>query len=308
MSFQSVLDPAGPQSASIGGLWWFLFAVCAIVFVLVPGFLYQAIRPATGGAQDRRMARAVAGATAATVLILFVFLVASVSTGKTVSTFSSRDQLEIEVTGHQWWWEARYPDPVSSQIVTTANEIHVPVGRPVMFRLTSGDVIHSFWAPNLHGKRDLIPSRVTTITMRADHPGVFRGQCAEFCGYQHAHMGFYIIAERPDQFEAWLRNQRLPAAEPAATDELRGRQVFLNGPCVLCHSVRGTAALGLEGPDLTHIASRRTIAAAALPNTAGYMAGWLVDPQNIKPGTRMPSMHINAGDMQPLLAWLGSLK
>ena len=202
----------------------------------------------------------------------------------------------------------RYLSDDPSQIVTTANEIHIPVGRPVMIRGTSHDVIHSFWVPNLHGKRDLIPSRITTEWIEADRPGRFRGQCAEFCGLQHAHMALWVIAESDDEFARWRERQLQPALPPSDPVKARGRDVFLNHACVFCHTIQGTTAAGQIGPDLTHLASRSTIAAGTLPNTKGNLGGWIVDPQNIKPGNHMATVDLKPEDLQPLLDYLGSLQ
>jgi cytochrome c oxidase subunit 2 len=173
---------------------------------------------------------------------------------------------------------------------------------------TSNDVIHSFWAPNLHGKRDLIPGHLTTTWLQADRPGLFRGQCAEFCGHQHAHMSFVVIAEQPDEFYAWLDAQRMPAPQPAGPDEQHGQQVFLSSTCIMCHTVQGTRANGRVAPDLTHVASRRLIAAGALANTRDNLADWIVDSQRIKPGNKMPPHNLSPGDLQALLSYLESLK
>jgi cytochrome c oxidase subunit 2 len=250
----------------------------------------------------------VGGAASIAVLVLFALLVTSLRTGHALSALGSETPLVIEVVGHQWWWEVNYSSTVPEEAVTTANEIHVPVGRPVVLRTTSHDVIHSFWAPSLHGKKDLIPGRITTTTVRLDRPGVFRGQCAEFCGLQHARMAFLVIAESPAEFRAWLAGQRGSAHPPADRAEARGEDVFLSAPCVLCHTVRGTPAAGRAGPDLTHLASRTTIAAGTLPNTPGNLGGWILDPQHVKPGTTMPPTTLRPADVQPLLAWLGSLR
>jgi len=205
---QSALNPAGPQAARINELWWLMFAVCTAVFIAVLGALLYALRrgrmrPVEAGPETEwRMTVVVGGAVAVTIVILFVLLIASVSTGRSLSSLATGDALQIEVIGHQWWWEVHYTDGLPSQRVTTANEIHIPVGRPVVLHLTSHDVIHSFWAPNLHGKRDLIPGHTTSLTLQADKPGLYRGQCAEFCGYQHAYMAFLMVAEPPEQFAA----------------------------------------------------------------------------------------------------------
>jgi cytochrome c oxidase subunit II len=311
---QSALDPASPQATHIRDLWWLMLGVCSVVLLCVTGFLLYAIwhtrrgDAVTAEAQvERRLTIGVAGATAVTIVILFVLLVASISAGRGLA-LPAADPLTIEVTGHQWWWEVRYVDPVPSQQVTTANEIHIPVGRLVLLKLTSRDVIHSFWAPNLQGKKDLIPGHMTSLSFQADKPGVYRGQCAEFCGYQHAYMAFLIVAEPPDQFAAWLEHQRQPAAQPADGMQQTGQEVFVSVACGLCHTIQGTLAGGKVAPDLTHLSSRRTIAAGTLPNTRGHLAAWIIDPQNIKPGNKMPPNNLNPGDLQALLAYLESLK
>ena len=309
---QSALDPGGPQAGRIAQLWWLLLAVSTVVFIVVVAIMLAAVvrsERADRITSERQMTSVVTGATVITTVILFVLLIASLSTGKALSVFANgKDVVQIEVTGHQWWWEVRYPNSIASQIVTTANEIHIPVGRPVIIKGMAQDVIHSFWVPNLQGKRDLIPSRVTTISIQADRPAIFRGQCAEFCGLQHAHMSFLVIAESASRFSAWLDDQRGPAISPRSEMAVRGEHVFLAAPCVLCHTIRGIDAFGQVAPDLTHLASRQTLAAGTLPNTPGHLAGWIVDPQNIKPGTRMPPVTVSATDMDPLLAYLGSLR
>lgn len=232
---QSALDPAGPQAARISHLWWVMRAICTAVFILVLGALLSAVfhsRRSDSGMADlnviRRMSITIAGAVAATLIVLFILLIASVSTGRGLSSLSTAGALTIEVTGHQWWWEIHYVDPLPSQHVVTANEIHIPVNRPVELKLASQAVIHSFWVPNLHGKRDLIPGHLTTLSLQADRPGVYRGQCAEFCGYQHALMAFMIVAEPADTFSTWLDPQRRPAAPPVDDLQQRGQEVFLS--------------------------------------------------------------------------------
>ena len=220
----------------------------------------------------------------------------------------SKNPISIQVIGHQWWWEVVYPNTDPSQQVTTANEIHIPVGVPVVLNTASRDVIHSFWAPNLQGKRDLIPGYTTALWFEADRPGVFRGQCAEFCGLQHAKMAFYIVAEEPAKFQDWLQHQIAPAPSPDTDQKRRGQQVFESNACVMCHTVRGTLAGSRVGPDLTHVASRISLAAGTLPNNPGNLAAWIVDSQSIKPGNRMPPNMLPASDLQDLLAYLESLK
>ncbi|PWU01055.1 MAG: cytochrome c oxidase subunit II [Terriglobia bacterium] len=258
---------------------------------------------------EAKLRTAVAIATGITVLILFGLTVVSISVGKIVSaSMAPAGSLTIEVTGAQWWWKIRYANDDPSRILQTANEIHIPVGQSIAIRGNSGDVIHSFWVPSLQGKRDLIPGQPTYEWLQADRPGEYRGQCAEFCGLQHAHMAFWVIAEPADRFNAWMDHQLEPAMEPADEQSRRGREVFLKAACVLCHAIRGTGAGAQIGPDLTHFGSRKTIAAGTLVNTKGNLAGWIADPQNIKPGTHMATVPIQPAEMQPLIDYLESLR
>jgi cytochrome c oxidase subunit 2 len=315
----SAIDSAGPQAAHIEDLWWLMFWVCSVVFVAVMVATGIAVTRRRGrGMTDpaetyapetrRRMNRTVGAAVALTVVTLLVLLVSSVSTGRAVASLSAPQAPVIRVTGKQWWWQVEYVDPVPGRSLTTANEIHIPTGKPVLVRLLSSDVIHSFWVPNLHGKRDAIPGHESEIWIQADHPGVYRGQCAEFCGFQHAHMAFEVIADPPEKFAAWYNAQLQPSVLPATAEQQRGRQLVQSLPCALCHNIQGTQAGGRVGPDLTHLASRRTLAAGTLPNTPGNLAGWIVDPQTIKPGNHMPANSLPSQDLQALLAYLGSLK
>ena len=232
----------------------------------------------------------------------------SLAAGKSLNALPVEDALVVEVTGYQWWWKLRYLDPDPTKIVTTANELHVPVGRPVVLRLRAGDVIHSFWVPSLHGKRDLIPGQVNTLTLRADKPGVYRGQCAEFCGHAHAKMGLLVIAESPEEFGRWRDAQLRPAEPPRTAQQKHGRRVFETTSCALCHAVEGTEAGATMGPDLTHLMSRLTLAAGALPNTRGHLAGWITNAQSLKPGARMPNITLPPDDLQAVVAFLETLK
>jgi cytochrome c oxidase subunit 2 len=191
---------------------------------------------------------------------------------------------------------------------TTANELHVPVGRPIAITLRSADVIHSFWVPNIHGKMDLVPGRVNTLWIRVDKPGVYRGQCAEYCGLQHANMALTVVAAAPHEYEQWISAQRQAASDPATPEQTRGRAVVEQGPCALCHTIRGTIAGGRTAPDLTHFATRSTIAAGTVPNTRGYLGGWIADPQHIKPGSRMPSTGLSSEELQAVIAYVESLR
>ncbi len=320
---QSAIDPGGPQAGKIAGLLWLFVSLLTVIFVIVLALaLWTLTRRHRGVEQEpleathlpslqteHKLTRVVAGAVIATVLILFFLLVSSVLTGKGVADLGvSGKGMVIELTGNQWWWQVQYDNPDASRVLVTANEIHIPVGRPVMIMGRSNDVIHSFWVPNLHGKRDLIPSRVTTEWIEASQPGAFRGQCAEFCGLQHAHMALWVIAEPEAKFDAWLNAQIQPSLAPSDAVKQRGQQVFLNNACEFCHSIRGTTAAGQMAPDLTHFGSRRGIAANTLPNTMGNLGGWIVDPQSVKPGNHMATIAVNPADLQPLLEYLESLK
>jgi cytochrome c oxidase subunit 2 len=307
---QSALDPAGPQSGKIAALWWFFFWLLGVIFVLVMVvMLWTLVRREQTGTCEPKLQRTVTTASVATVIILLVLLVASITAGKATADLAKKpNPLTISVTGNQWWWQFRYLNSDPSQVLTTANEIHIPVGRSILLQGQSNDVIHSFWAPNLHGKRDLIPSRVTTEYIEADKPGIYRGQCAEFCGLQHAHMAFYVIAEPAGKFNAWMQAQLQPSLEPANPVLSQGQRAFLNYACVYCHQVRGTPAAGQNGPDLTHFGSRSTIAAGTLPNTPGNLGGWILNPQRIKPGTKMATVAVKPEDLQPMIQYLESLK
>ncbi|HET9793694.1 MAG TPA: cytochrome c oxidase subunit II [Thermoanaerobaculia bacterium] len=314
----SVLGPAGPQAQAIAGLWWLMLAICGTIFLVVLALLLVAIvrrrgeeperRPGAPAAERRRRAAVTVGASA-TAAILVIFLLASISTGRTASPEEDPGgELTIDLYGHQWWWEVRYPAFPPSDSALTANEIHVPVGRMVLLRATSRDVIHSFWAPNVDGKKDLIPGRWTLTRFRVDRPGVFRGQCAEYCGDQHAHMAFLVVAEPEPDFEAWLAAQRASAVESAGAVEDRGRLLFQASSCPICHAIRGTPAAGSLGPDLTHFGGRATIGAATLANDPAHLAGWVLDPQKIKPGAAMPPNALSGPDAAALAAYLESLR
>ena len=309
--FQSALHPAGPQAASISHLWWLMFWTCSVIYVVVIGALFAALRNSRRGrppSDDRALRRSVMAASGLTVVILFALLFASVATGRAVASLGAAEALVIDVTGNQWWWDVTYENPTPSLRAKTANELHIPVGRQIRIQLKSNDVIHSFWVPNLHGKMDLIPGRQNVIWLQADRPGVFRGQCAEFCGLQHAKMAFTVVAESSDDFERWLAAQRQPAPPPSTPDQQHGLQIVERGPCAMCHTVAGTAAGGRTAPDLTHVATRSTIAAGTAPNTTGYLAGWIAGPQHLKPGAKMPSTGLSADELQAVLAYLETLR
>jgi cytochrome c oxidase subunit 2 len=311
----SALNPSSPVTRLIDRLWDAMYFVSIVVFVLVVlALLWAAFRrrgaepPRSDPPRERSLTTAVGLATAVTVLILFGFLIYDVAVGRQVTRGFGKEALQIRVVGHQWWWEVQYRDSIPNNWATTANEIHIPAGRPVVLELLSTDVIHSFWPPTIAQKRDLIPGKDNSLWIQADTPGVYRGQCAEYCGNQHAKMGFLVVAQRPDSFAVWLARQRDTALTPTTALTQRGQEVFLSSSCVMCHAIAGTPAGSRIGPDLTHLASRQTIAAGTLPNTRGNLAGWIVNPQSIKPGTRMPPNQLKPDDLQALLAYLESLK
>ena len=314
---QSMFNPQGPPARSIANLGSMLMALtiaiwAVVMLVLAVALLRRRQDSDQSPATTRRLSRNVAVASAATVVVLVALAVMTFVADRGLNSPSGRGAITVDVIGHQWWWEFQYRGASPDRFVTSPNELHIPVGVPVVLRATSRDVIHSFWVPNLHGKRDLIPGEVTSTWIQADRPGVYRGQCAEFCGHQHARMAFLVVAEPAAQFQQWIDGQRQPAAEPAAGasgDQLRrGRDVFLQNPCVTCHTIRGTEAGARLGPALTHVGSRMTLAAGTLPNTPGHMAKWITNAQAFKPGVRMPPIALNATEVEPLLAYLRSLR
>jgi cytochrome c oxidase subunit 2 len=316
----SVLDAMGPQAAHIVDLWHIFVVTCAVVFGLILAALLVVLWRTPRGiglepadttmvnVPEPRPRRSVAWAVAVSTVLLVLLVVASVFTDRALAALSLKDAVNLEVTAHQWWWTARYVNGPPADTFETANEVHVPVGRPVVVKLNSDDVIHSLWLPNLDGKRDLIPGHTSLIQFRADKPGIYRGQCAEFCGYQHALMGLLVIADPPEQYEAWLQAQRKPATPPTGTQALRGKAVFESVSCAMCHTVQGTLAQGKHAPDLTHLASRQTLAAGTLRNTPQDLASWISDPQKHKPGTNMPATPLSPQDLQAVVSYLGTLQ
>jgi cytochrome c oxidase subunit 2 len=321
----SMTQSMGRQAGIIEREWWIFFWIIVVVFVLTMVSLAWALmkkkdrpldEPAAANQglvytphEQRRLTLAVGSAVGVTVVILFFLLFVSVSTGKTIRRFQSKNAITIELTGRQWWWQANYSDPEASQSFQTANEIHIPVGEPVVILTRSADVIHSFWVPNITGKRDLIPGYQTALWIQADKPGRFRGQCAEFCGHQHAHMGIYVVADEKAEFEKWKQAQIQPAAMPSpGSEQDKGMQKFLAAPCVMCHTVRGTTAGGAVGPDLTHVAGRETIAAGTLMRNHVNLSQWVRNAQVFKPGARMPAMEMSDQDLDAIITYLESLK
>jgi cytochrome c oxidase subunit 2 len=304
---QSVLHPAGVDAAIIGQFAWVMFGAGALIFVAVMALLAIGLR---GAPRRVRPLRWIAGAGVAfPVLVLSALLGWSTWQSARLTAQSSQQQLAIAVTAKMWWWEVRYRDKGSGREIVTANEIHIPTGQPVYLGLTTTDVIHSLWVPALGGKKDMVPGHVTGLTLHARKSGVYRGQCAEYCGEQHARMALQVVAQSPAQFDAWLAGQLAPAA-PASTATLeRGRQAFIEQRCVACHTIRGVGGQSRAGPDLTHVGSRLRIAAGTLANHRASLADWIANPQGIKPGARMPAaVDIDAATLDALATYLEHLK
>jgi cytochrome c oxidase subunit II len=319
---RNVLDAAGSHARYTSDLYWTMAITLTVVLALIMSVVvWSLVRRRTPGrtgeasigatllpAEERTMKTVVAAWTAVTALILVAFLVVSFRVEGAIEALNERPAAKIKVTGRQWWWKVEYSDPIAANTVTTANEIHIPVGRSVHVQLMSDDVIHSFWVPSLAGKMDLIPGRHGEIWLRAERAGEYAGQCAEFCGAQHAHMQFVVVAEEQADFDRWLAAQRAPAPEPTGERERRGQQHFMTGPCTMCHTIAGTPAGGRSGPDLTHFASRRRLGAGSFPNTPGHLARWVADAPSMKPGTNMPRVTLDEPQLGELVAYLESLR
>ncbi len=312
----SVLAPAGPIAQAITEMAWVLIVGSGAVFALVMAALVWALRhrrQALSAGADRAAARwwIVGAGFVLPMVVLSALLVYTVWRTHELTPARSAQEPIVSVTAHLWWWEVRYRDPARGVDVVLANEIHLPVGRAVTLGLTSADVIHSFWVPALAGKVDMLPGRVHPLRVQADRPGVYRGQCAEFCGEQHARMALHVVAQTPEAFERWLQAQSRPAQAPREPLAQRGAQVFAEQRCAACHTVRG---LGLGpvstiGPDLTHVGSRLHLAAGTLPMSADSLRAWIAHPQVVKPGARMPSYErLDDASLGALAAFLEQLE
>ncbi len=317
-SIPSTLAPRGPAAAHIAGLFWLTVIACTAVFLLVLVMLLIPIIRAWRTQGDEpplpipidadlrsprpvREGRWIGGLGAAMpVTVLTVIFLATLVTLRASNPPESASRLTIEVTGHQWWWEIRYP----GRGVVTANELHIPVGRPARIELRGVDVIHSFWIPQLNGKTDLVPGQSNATWIQADSAGHYLGECAEYCGPQHAHMDFEVVAEDSAAFDRWIATQRAPVTAVSGD----GPRLFLDHGCASCHTIRGTSAAGQVGPDLTHVASRLTLAGGVLPNGEGDIGGWIANPGRVKPGTLMPTIPMPGADLRVLAAWLSSLR
>jgi cytochrome c oxidase subunit 2 len=311
---QSALEPRSRASSDIATLWWWMFVIACVVFAGALGLLGIAwLRRRRVGLPvvDEERPRLnlglviVFGIGIPLVVNVTLFVIANFVVIKdTEAPAAASTPMTIEVTGRQWFWDVRYPNGG----VVTANEIHIPARTRVNVVATTSDVIHSFWVPQLNRKIDMIPGRRNRVLLYADEPGRYRGQCAEFCGLQHAHMAMYVYAQEPADFQRWLREQAAPARAPTTAAARDGERAFTDDGCADCHTIRGTSANGDVGPDLTHVGSRTTIAALTLPNDAHDLANWLRDPQHVKPGNRMPDLNLPPRAVDALVAYLRGLK
>lgn len=306
---QSVLAPAGAAAAQITSLSWVLIAGAALIFTAVMLLLALAIRGRHHARPVRERVWVLGAGVVFPLVVLTALLAWSMARTPAWMERPPPGALIVGVTAHMWWWEVRYRDPASGQEVVLANELHLPAGKPVWLGLSSPDVIHSFWVPALGGKMDMVPGRVDQLMVQVDRPGNWRGQCAEYCGEQHARMALHVVAHAPADFDAWLAAQARPASVPDSALLERGKAAFLAQRCNACHTVRGVAEEGKLGPDLTHVGSRLYLGAGTLPNQSGAMAHWVAHTQDVKPGARMPSSNdMDADTLAALAAWLEHLK
>jgi cytochrome c oxidase subunit 2 len=308
------LVTAGPHADPAKALTWGLGVLSvAVTLIFTVAVIWPVVARRVRAASSGDIAPAAGGrgmwwiyaGLPLTVATLIVALVWTMQVMAAIDAPASAPRVSIDVTGRQWWWEVRYPATGGAKPVVTANEIHIPAGEPVLVRLWGGDVIHSFWVPALAGKTDTIPGRVNLTWLQADRPGTYRGQCTEYCGLQHAHMAFAIVADPPTVFARWRAAQALPASAPQGV-AASGAQVFM-AHCSSCHAIAGTAARGVKGPDLTHLMSRSTIAAGLLDNNVATLSGWVTNPQALKPGALMPPTWLSGPQLHAVVAYLETL-
>ncbi|NIJ33384.1 cytochrome c oxidase subunit II [Sphingomonas oligoaromativorans] len=313
-----LFSSAGRRADVTLPLTWFMLIVSVVVCLVVAGLLLGSLRGAKGGGAAETAAEPVrrdhAGGLrwitiglAISSVPLLISLIWTMAALAQVAGPPRRPEMTIDVTAHQWWWEADYHGTEPADSFVTANEIHIPVGVPVEIRLRGGDVIHSFWVPQLAGKTDTIPGQQNIAWLEARRPGIFRGQCAEYCGAEHAKMGFEVVAQPMAEFQRWRQDQLQPAPPPATQAQRQGYALTM-ARCGLCHAIRGTSATARGGPDLTHLMSRRLIAAAMLPNNPGALGGWIQDPQGVKPGALMPAQHLSGEQLTDVIAYLETLQ
>ncbi|WP_082584509.1 cytochrome c oxidase subunit II [Noviherbaspirillum sp. Root189] len=306
---QSAMTPKGGQAAQIAEIGTVLFIGGGMIFLGVMLLLYIALfGPARMRNYIGRRTLMIGGGIVFPIAVLSMLLVYTFMAAAGMVRADEAPAARIEITGELWWWRVRYLDPQGKVIVETANDVRIPAGQSVEFLVRSDNVIHSFWVPNLAGKMDTIPGHVNRLRIQADQPGIFRGQCAEYCGVQHANMALHVIALPPRDYASWLAAQTQPAREPVEASLQAGKQYFMHA-CAQCHTIRGTQAAGKLGPDLTHVGSRYSIAAGTLPNNVGAFAGWIAGSQHIKPGNQMPSFNDLSGEgLRYVAQYMDSLK
>jgi cytochrome c oxidase subunit 2 len=314
---QNALNPHSHQSADIANLFWVMMAVSFGGLALITGLLVLAWlrrgRRGIGsdlddphpGEKPGWFVVVGMGVVFPLMVIVALFIVGNWAiVNVTQAPAASTTAMTVDAIGHQWYWEFRYPGTKA----VTADEMHIPVDTRINLVATTADIIHSFWVPALNRKIDTIPGQANRILIYADRAGIYRGQCAEYCGLQHANMSMLVFAQPKAQFEAWLQNQTAPARQPATALQRQGERVFLDGACSSCHTIRGTSASGYVGPDLTHLASRTMLAGLTIPNSRNDLARWITDSQHIKPGNEMPDLRLTGAQLRALLAYLESLR
>jgi cytochrome c oxidase subunit 2 len=313
---QSIISSRSPQAHNITLLWWWMLAAAVIVFLGAVAMLALAWfkrgvagLPFVGERESLTEGLVlVFGIAIPIVVLVALFGVSDVYLIKQTAPPAPRTTaLTIDVIGHQWWWEVRYGRAGSPSYAVTANEIHIPVNTRVNVVATTADVIHSFWVPALNRKIDMIPGRQNRVLLYASSPGTYRGQCSQFCGFQHANMSFYVFAQQRAAYQTWLAGVQAQPASPSSGGAAAGKKLFMSSQCSSCHRIAGTAAQGTVGPDLTHVAGRTTLASLTIPNTPKQLAAWIRNPQAIKPGTRMPDLGLSPGDVSQLVAYLETL-
>jgi len=307
-SLSGTLAPRGTDARIAADIWWFMLALGGVIFVgWLALFVVAMVRRPKGEvdeSHERRLHRRFivgGGIVLPSIVFASLFVIDLLGIAAMQQT---DDEVVVDATGYQFWWEFAYVQPD----LVTANELYIPTGTDVQVRLHTADVIHSFWVPQLSGKRDMIPGRTNALTLHATEPGRYLGECAEFCGVQHANMRFEVVAVPPAEYQQWLDDMLEPAAEPRTASQQRGYDTFMSSSCAACHAIRGTPADGQLGPALTHFASRRWLGSGAAPNDRGHLGGWVVNPQSIKPGSTMPPVEIAAEDLPALLDYLESLE
>ena len=315
-AYLQFLTGAGARAYPVVQLTWIVLGISVAVMVIIGALVVAAsLRRKTspsgfgGKLPVAREPGGLAWIYVGTGISTLVLLAVSVSTMVTLSAVAkppNQPGLSIEVHGHQWWWEALYVSPQPAKMFRTGNDFHIPVGLPVEIKLIGDDVIHSFWVPALSGKMDTVPGQTNTLWIEADKPGTYRGQCTEYCGEQHAHMGFTVTADEPEAFQAWWTHQLEPAPEPSNTAAQQGEATFVTR-CGACHAVGGTDARGIVGPNLSHLMQRKSLAAGTLPNNPVQLAAWIADPQHIKPGNFMPRLEISGPDLASIQSFLQTL-